>query len=34
VANRATDQFRLDAGVDDAIDTAVDAIKLLKKYAV
>jgi len=34
VANRATNQFRLEAGVDDAIDTAVDAVKLLKKYAV
>jgi len=34
VANRATNQLRLDAGVDDAIDTAVDAVKLLKKYGV
>jgi uridine phosphorylase len=34
VANRATKQFRLEAGVDEAIDTAVDAVKLLKKYAV
>jgi uridine phosphorylase len=34
VANRATNHFRLDAGVDDAIDTAVDAVRLLKKYGV
>jgi uridine phosphorylase len=34
VANRATNHFRSEAGVDDAIDTAVDAVKLLKKYAV
>ena len=34
VANRATNHLRLEAGVDDAIDTAVDAVRLLKKYAV
>jgi len=34
VANRATGRFRHDAGVDDVIDTAVDAVRLLKKYAV
>jgi uridine phosphorylase len=34
VANRATNHFRLEAGVDDAIDTAVDAVRLLKKYGV
>jgi hypothetical protein len=34
VANRATNRFRPEAGVDDAIDTAVDAVRLLKKYSV
>ena len=34
VANRATNDFELEAGVDDAIDTAVGAVGLLKKYAV
>ena len=34
VANRTNNQFRLEAGVENAIDTAVDAVKLLKKYAV
>jgi len=34
VANRATNRLKLEAGVDDAIDTAVDAVKLLKKYGV
>jgi len=33
VANRATNDFRIEAGVDDAIDTAVGAVRLLKKYA-
>jgi uridine phosphorylase len=33
VANRATDDFELEAGVDGAIDTAVGAVRLLKKYA-
>lgn len=34
VANRATDDFRLEAGVDDAIDIAVGAVRHLKKFAV
>jgi len=34
VANRATNHLKLEAGVDDAIDTAVGAVRLLKKYAV
>lgn len=34
VANRATDAFRLEAGVDDAIDVAVGSVRLLKKYSV
>ena len=34
VANRASNQLSLEAGVDNAIDTAVDAVRLLKKYAV
>jgi uridine phosphorylase len=34
VANRATDDFRLEAGVDSAIDVAVASVKLLKKYSV
>ena len=34
VANRATNELRDEAGVDDAIDTAVGAVRLLKKYAV
>jgi uridine phosphorylase len=34
VANRATKHFSPEAGVDDAIETAVDAVKLLKKYSV
>jgi uridine phosphorylase len=34
VANRATNHFSPDAGVEDAIDTAVDAVSLFKKYAV
>ena len=34
VANRATNHFSPEAGVDDAIDTAVDSVRLLKKYSV
>ena len=34
VANRATDSFRVEAGVDDAIDVAVEAVRLLKKFSV
>lgn len=34
VANRVTNDLRFEAGVDDAIDTAVGAVKLLKKYGV
>ena len=34
VANRATNAFKLEAGVDGAIDTAVGAVRLLKKYGV
>ncbi len=34
VANRATDSFGLEAGVDDAIDVAVDAVRRLKKFSV
>lgn len=34
VANRATDEFKLEAGVDDAIDVAVKSVRLLKKYSV
>jgi len=34
VANRATNEFKAEAGVEAAIDTAVDAVKLLKKYGV
>ncbi len=34
VANRATDEFRLDAGVDDAIDIAVESVRKFGKYAV
>ncbi len=34
VANRATNDFRLEAGVEDAIDTAVGAVRFLKKYSV
>jgi uridine phosphorylase len=32
VANRATNDLKLEAGVDEAIDTAVGAVRLLKKY--
>jgi uridine phosphorylase len=34
VANRTTNDFRPEAGVDDAIDTAVGAVRRLKKYAL
>lgn len=34
VANRATNDFKLDAGVDSAIDVAVQSVKLFKKYSV
>ena len=34
VANRARDQLKDDAGVDDAIDIAVGSVGLLKKYGV
>jgi len=34
VANRATDQFTPEAGVDDAIRVAVEATKILRKYPV
>lgn len=34
VANRATDEFRHEAGVEDAVDVAVGAVRLLKKYSV
>ena len=34
VANRATNDLEAEAGVDDAIDTAVGAVSLLKKYGV
>lgn len=34
VANRATNAMKLEAGVDDAIDTAVGSVGLLKKYSV
>ena len=34
VANRATDSMKLEAGVDDAIDVAVEAVRRLKKYSV
>ena len=34
VANRATDEFKLEAGVDDAIDVAVESVRRLKKYSV
>jgi uridine phosphorylase len=34
VANRITDEFKPDAGVDDAIDVAVAAVKRLKSYSI
>ena len=34
VANRATNDFRLEAGVEDAIDVAVESVRLLKKHSV
>jgi uridine phosphorylase len=34
VANRATDEFKLGAGIDAAIDVAVGSVRYFKKYAV
>jgi uridine phosphorylase len=34
VANRASDEFELEAGVDAAIDVATSSVSLLKKYSV
>jgi uridine phosphorylase len=34
VGNRATDEFALEAGVNNAIDVAVESVKLLKKHGV
>ena len=34
VANRATDSFELEAGVDDAIDVAVEGVRRLRKFPV
>jgi uridine phosphorylase len=34
VANRASNDFKLEAGVDDAIDVAVGCVELLKGYSV
>jgi uridine phosphorylase len=34
VANRITNEFKLEAGVDDAIDVAVAAVKKLKAYSI
>ncbi len=34
VANRVTDEFRVHAGVDDAVDVAVEAVRNLKRYSV
>jgi uridine phosphorylase len=34
VGNRATNEFRAEAGVEDAVDVAVEAVKRLKKYSV
>ena len=34
VGNRVTDEMRFEAGVDDAIEVAVEAVRLLKKYGV
>jgi uridine phosphorylase len=34
VANRATDTMKLEAGVDDAIDIAVEAVRRLKRHSV
>ncbi len=34
VGNRATDEFKPEAGVDDAIDIAVESVGVLKKYPV
>lgn len=34
VANRATNEFRLEAGVKNAVDVAVEGVRLLKKHSV
>ncbi len=34
VANRATDSMKLEAGVDDAIDVAIEAVRRLKDYSL
>jgi len=34
VANRATNDFKLEAGVEDAVDVAVESVRLLKKHLV
>ncbi len=34
VANRATDEFKVGAGIDDAIDVAVEGIRRFKKFGV
>ena len=34
VANRTTDAFKMEAGVEDAIDVAVEAVRRLKNYSV
>ena len=34
VANRSSDEFRLEAGVDSAIDVATASVRFLKKYSV
>lgn len=34
VANRATDDFALEAGVENAIDVAVGSVRLMRKYGV
>jgi uridine phosphorylase len=34
VANRATNEFRVGAGIDDAIDVAVEGIKHFKRFGV
>jgi uridine phosphorylase len=34
VANRATDEFKPDAGVEDAIDIAIQGVRQLKRYSI
>jgi hypothetical protein len=34
VANRATNEFRAGAGIDDAIDVAVEGIRHFKRFGV